>query len=184
MYRLLHLYVSVCLHSKVYSVKMCILKLFALAVLMNSVKCLDWDLSLKIGSDDNYQRPPHKAMNDYASFQEISDLAREIFDNLEQLKVLESQKENNEKHDRILQCLIIASVIIGHWDYFSCWRKYRDWPINQKYRLCPEAVAKMWYKWPIQRWRVKAILAMLHFEKPKNVYSCFNFKAKNICLYF
>ena len=109
----MHFCVSICLLSKVYSVKMGIVKLFALVALMSSMDCLDWDLSLKIGSDDNYQRPPNKAMNDYASFQEISDLAREIFENLERLKVLKSQIEDNEKHDKILQCLLSAGVIIG-----------------------------------------------------------------------
>ena len=80
---------------------------------MNSVQCLDWDLSFKIGSDDTYQRPPHKTLNDYASLAEISDVAREIFDNLERFKVLKTQIEENERNDRIVQCMSLAGVLLG-----------------------------------------------------------------------
>ena len=70
-------------------------------------------MSFKIGSDNTYQRPPHKALDDNASFVEISDLANEIYDNLERLKTLKTQLKENDRNDKILQLMSLAGVLIG-----------------------------------------------------------------------
>ena len=73
---------------------------------------MNWQISINVGSDKRYQIPKGKGEYDYVTFKEFKDVNNEVIQNLERLKHVKTNLEENEKGDTIMKWLTIGGLAL------------------------------------------------------------------------
>ena len=73
---------------------------------------VNWQISINVGSDKRYQIPKGKGEYDYVNFKEFKDINNEVIQNLERLKQVKRNLEENEKGDTIMKWLTIGGLAL------------------------------------------------------------------------
>ena len=73
---------------------------------------VNWQISIDVGSDKRYQIPKGKGEYDYVTFKEFKDVNNEVIQNLERLKHVKTNLEENEKGDTIMKWLTIGGLAL------------------------------------------------------------------------
>ena len=73
---------------------------------------VNWQISINVGSDKRYQIPKGKGEYDYVNFKEFKDINNEVIQNLERLKQVKRNLEENEKGDTIMKWLTLGGLAL------------------------------------------------------------------------